>query len=168
MFRIFKKNQNVFVYYVLSAICPELHRLCVEFDLELAHNDLRRSFFRLMARAIKLAEAFQLVDNGLSKPFDVWITFSAKSRGTKSRNNIGKSVSVSRSLHNPAKRFHFCEYGSLMAWNNRLSLHACMACPRTKRIFYLNPARTILLKTVLQCPQRVRRLYLVKAPQFWV
>lgn len=59
-------NEKVAVYHVLSAICLETLQDRLELDLELSHYDLRNNFKDFMAYAIKLFEAFPLVDNGQS------------------------------------------------------------------------------------------------------
>lgn len=59
-----KENEKVAVYHVLSAIRPVSLRCRLESDLELSHYSLRKDFKGFMAHAIKLSEAFQLVDIG--------------------------------------------------------------------------------------------------------
>lgn len=61
---ILKDNEKVAVSHVLSSIRPESLRVRLESDLALSHHDLRKDFKGFMAHAIKLSEAFQLVDNG--------------------------------------------------------------------------------------------------------
>lgn len=57
-------NEKVAVYHVLSAVCPESPLARLESDLELSHYHLRKDFKEFMAHAVRLSEAFQLVDNG--------------------------------------------------------------------------------------------------------
>lgn len=52
------------MYHVRSAIPPESLRSRLECDLKLSHYQLRKDFRGFMAHAVKLSEAFQLVENG--------------------------------------------------------------------------------------------------------
>lgn len=63
-----KVNEKLSVFCVLSVIRPESLRSRLESDLRLSHYELRNNLRSLMAPAIKLPEAFQLVYNdGLTK-----------------------------------------------------------------------------------------------------
>lgn len=64
---ILEDNEKVAVKHVLSAIRPNTLRQRLESDLEFAYHSLKKDFTGFMDHAIKLAEAFQLVDNGKPK-----------------------------------------------------------------------------------------------------
>lgn len=59
-------NKKIAVYHFF-VICPYPLRLGLQFDLELSCDDLRTEIKWLMAHAITLSKAFQLVDNGAAK-----------------------------------------------------------------------------------------------------
>ncbi len=71
--------QKVAVQHVLSAIQPKSLQDRLRSDLEFAHYHLRKDFKGFVAHAIKLAEVFQLVDDG--KP---------KENGNKSKSSKSK------------------------------------------------------------------------------
>lgn len=75
-----KDNDKIAVYQVPSAIRLESLRIRLESDLELSHCDLRKDFKGFMYHAIKLFEAFQLVDNGAP-------TKRRKNQDSRNRNN---------------------------------------------------------------------------------
>lgn len=59
-----QRNQKMAVKHILNAIRPAQLRERLESDLELAKSDLKRDFKGFMKHAMKLSEAFELVDNG--------------------------------------------------------------------------------------------------------
>jgi len=64
---VLKANEKTAVYHVLSAIRPYSLKDRLTDDLDFAKHKLRKDFKGFMAHAIKLSEAFQLVDNGPKK-----------------------------------------------------------------------------------------------------
>ena len=61
---IVTENQKVSVGHVLSAVRPVSLKERLESDLSFSHHHLKKDFNGFLAHAIKLAEAFQLVDCG--------------------------------------------------------------------------------------------------------
>lgn len=57
-------NEKVAVSHVLSAIRPKSLQDRLKSDLEFARTDCRKDFTKFMKHAVKLADAFQLLDNG--------------------------------------------------------------------------------------------------------
>lgn len=55
------------VYHVLSAVRPVSLPNRLQSDLEFLHQELRKDFQQFMSHAVKLSEAFQLMDNGKSR-----------------------------------------------------------------------------------------------------
>ena len=64
---VLKENQKVAVQHVLSAINPTTLRTRLSEDLEFSQYNLRKDFRGFMNHAIKLAEAFQLLDSGRNR-----------------------------------------------------------------------------------------------------
>lgn len=65
----------------------------------------------IMARTIKFAEVFQLVDNGLSKRIEVSSSSLIKLGRARNDNNSNKSVSAVQSPHDSTKNLPVCLYG---------------------------------------------------------
>lgn len=61
---LLEDNQKVAVDHVLSAIRPTSVKERLESDLEFAKYELKKNFQGFMKHAIRVAEAFQIVDNG--------------------------------------------------------------------------------------------------------
>lgn len=59
-----KKNERVAVMHFLSTIRPLSLQSRLQSDLSLSYHRLETDFKGFMAHAIKLSDAFQLVDNG--------------------------------------------------------------------------------------------------------
>ncbi len=59
--------KKVAVHYILDAIRPEHLQSRLREDLNFSHYHLKKKFKGFMAHAIKLAEAFQLVNSGRSR-----------------------------------------------------------------------------------------------------
>lgn len=63
-----KSNQKVAVAHVLLAIRPTTLKDRLESDFAFCHHLLRKDFTGFLSRAIKLAEAFHLVDSRPPSP----------------------------------------------------------------------------------------------------
>lgn len=61
---IVTENQKVAVSHVLQAVPPATLRDRLQSDLAFSHHELRKDFPGFLKHAIRLAEAFQLVDSG--------------------------------------------------------------------------------------------------------
>lgn len=64
---LIKSNQRVSVYHVLSAIRPRTLQDRLDSDLQFAYHDCRKDFVKFMTHCIRVSEAFQLVDSGISR-----------------------------------------------------------------------------------------------------
>lgn len=123
-----KTTERNFVYHFLSAICRGWLRALLESDLELSQYGLRKEFKGFMAQAIKLSEAFQLVDNGTSSR-------RRKNRDSRDRRNKdnasdsekGRDVTSCKGTSN-GRNLHVCLYGPYEAKCYRHYLKDCTAC----------------------------------------
>lgn len=61
---LLKTNQKVAVSHVLSAVRPKSLQDRLQSDLDFAYYDYRKDFRQFMEHAVRLSDAFQLLDNG--------------------------------------------------------------------------------------------------------
>lgn len=125
-------NEKIAVHYVISEIRTESLRVRLETDLELSHYDLRKDFKGFMSHAIKLSEAFQLVDIGAP-------TKRHKAQDSRNRNNKdkqpgsdkGKSKDKDRNTRNDGngQKPPVCLYGPHKVKSYRHYLKYCAVCP---------------------------------------
>lgn len=76
---IIEENQKLAVSHVFSAIRPQSLRERLESDLSFSHHSLKKDCKNFLKHAVRLPEAFQLVDTGPVKR-------NAKNDGKRSRN----------------------------------------------------------------------------------
>lgn len=122
-------NQKLAVHHVLSAIRPEILRSRLESDLDFSHHHLRKDFKAFMKHAIKLSDAFQLVDIGVPKNSS---NKSKKARKTRGGNKDGNNDLSADSSGSPGKQdsnLPICLYPPHQSKGYRHLLRDCKACP---------------------------------------
>lgn len=128
---IIKDNQKVAVYHVLSAIRPNSLKERLESDLAFSHHDLRKDFLGFLKHAIRLAEAFQIVDSGPTNKKN-------KATDTGNSNRANKSRSGNQSDKEGTKKFNsgkkaedlpVCLWPPHAERGIRHYLKDCRACP---------------------------------------
>lgn len=92
---VVNENGKLAVTHVLSAILPRSLKTRLQSDLEFAYVLLKKDFSGFMAHAIKLSEAYQLLDNGASSHNNDHADKSGKQHRTKSRGGTSRSLATS-------------------------------------------------------------------------
>ena len=103
---LLKDNQKVGVTHVLSAIRPATLTEQLEGDLDFAHHGLKKDFQGFMRHAIKIAEAFQLVDNG--KPRSERAPTRPRGTGNNETNKTLKTRTRNEQTNTTNKNIPFC------------------------------------------------------------
>lgn len=124
-------HKKTAVFHVLSAIRPELLCTHLEFEIELSHYDLSKEIKELMEHAIKLSEAFQLVENGAPS----WLMKNGKRRSGKNReiSDKGKGKKGKGKGNKPSnsdgRNLPICLYSPQKKKGSLHWLKECTACP---------------------------------------
>lgn len=128
---VVEENQKVAVGYVLATIHPSTLHIQLESDLELSHHDLRKNFRGFIKHAIRLTEAFQLVDNGKQQSQAtkaVTNKHNHKGRGGNSKNIVSSQLNKNAFSASRGKP-PLCPYRPHRFQGIRHLLRDCHDCP---------------------------------------
>lgn len=158
---IVKDNQKVAVSHVLSAIRPLSLRTRLESDLELSHHELKKNFKGFMKHAIRLSEAFQLVDIGKPNITDSNDVNNGRKGPRSGDEKKGPDTQPSKlkSSTSDKSELPICLYGPHKAKGYRHLLKDCTQCPeqekkellkaRAEEKYKTGPARSTRSQTAL-------------------
>lgn len=118
-------NPKMAVRHVLAAVKPESLRLRLDLDLRLRHPEFKSDLSSFMKHAIRLADAFDVLDIGPKGQTRPKTKNSTTSGG---RNTISKSKETSGSRQLP-----LCQYGTHKEGGLRHLLRDCRARPEVQR-----------------------------------
>ena len=116
-------NPKVAVYHVLSAIKPKTLCNRLENDLEFGKTELRKDFKGFLTHAMKVAEAFELInDEGKRVKMKPQLQKKGSSSSSKSTDNNSNSSEKSKAIKDKPKRlappcpYHTCKSKNLRHW----------------------------------------------------
>lgn len=124
-----QENQTVAVMHVLSAVRPVSLQIRLRSDLSLTHHRLENDFKGFMAHAIKLSEAFQLVDNGPPSRENSNTISRKNRRNVSSPREGGKRNQPQKAQVGQHKTLPVCLWPPHRAKGYRHYLKDCTACP---------------------------------------
>lgn len=130
---ILEDSPKIAVYHVLSGIRPQNLQNRLQSDLDFSHHELRKDFKTFMAHAVKLSEAWQLVDNGKPSKDGFDNKTHHKKRGGNINRSSGPSSSSSKSPNKSNKEAPVCLYGPHKERGLRHFLKDCHVCPDDKK-----------------------------------
>lgn len=127
---ILEDNQKVAVYHVLGAIRPNSLRERLESDLSFSQHELKKDFKGFLRHAIRLAEAFQIVDAGPShkknRKEDNATPSNSKGR---SGNTDNKESGKKQKSNKKTEDLPICLWPAHAERGIRHYLKDCRACP---------------------------------------
>lgn len=130
---IVSANQKVAVQHVLSAVRPASLQARLKSNLEFSHTELKKDFSGFMKHAVKLSEAFQLVDNGPPKSGHVTNDRFSGSRGGNPKSSDTVPKSDNKNGSRTKKDAPLCLYEPCRAKGLKHWLNDCTACPEHEK-----------------------------------
>lgn len=115
------------MFHVLSAIRPSSLKKSLESDLDFSHYEFRKDFLRFTAHAVKLSEAFQLVDAGLAKSPDTNNLKQKNPENNRCENNSGSSNATTSTKSD--RELPICPFGPHRSRGLHHLLKDCGNCP---------------------------------------
>ena len=125
--------QKVAVQHVLSQIRPSSLQQRLKDDLELSHYQLRKDFNGFFAHAVKLAEAFQIVDNGPRRRSKGQNKYSENKNNSSNHGSRDQTQNIavtkrSQGTKKKSKKLPPCPFPPCVSKN---SLHYIKDCPES-------------------------------------
>lgn len=147
---IITDNQKIAVRHVLSAIRPTALKDRLQSDLSFSHHELLKNFSGFMNHAVRLAEAFQLVDSGRPKRLNQKDKSLRSSTSRSGNSSQGKDGNDERPQHvkKPKKDSQepVCLWPPHKSKGIRHLLKNCPECPADKKAALLKQRAEELVK----------------------
>lgn len=144
---IIEDNQKVAVSHVLSAVRPANLKERLESDLEFSHHPLRKDFKGFLQHAVRVAEAYQLVDCGPPQRRDRGNNRNKSRSGNKANNNDTVNTISKKKTTPQSDKTPLCLWPPHTAQGIRHYLKHCPDCPENEKRRLLREHHGELAKT---------------------